>query len=116
MVSLLILCPSLSIDARNDAGVTPLMKAALQGRVRCTRLLLLAGIISIILFFFFSFFSFFLSSTSSFSSYLLCVISSAIPRIGRGAVSRNRLQFKFLETGSGSDFSEPLSVQIPGIG
>ena len=113
MVSLLILCPSLSIDARNDAGVTPLMKAALQGRVRCTRLLLLAGIISIILFFFFSFF---LSSTSSFSSYLLCVISSAIPRIGRGAVSRNRLQFKFLETGSGSDFSEPLSVQIPGIG
>ena len=43
MVSLLILCPSLSIDARNDVGVTALMKAALQGRVRCTRLLLLAG-------------------------------------------------------------------------
>ena len=43
VVSLLILCPSLAIDARNNVGVTALMKAALQGRVRCTRLLLLAG-------------------------------------------------------------------------
>jgi len=39
----LILCPSLLIDDRNDNGITALMKAALQGRVRCTRLLLLAG-------------------------------------------------------------------------
>ena len=37
------MCPSVLIDSRNHGGMTPLMKAALQGRIRCTRLLLLAG-------------------------------------------------------------------------
>ena len=37
------MCPSVLIDSRNHSGMTPLMKAALQGRIRCTRLLLLAG-------------------------------------------------------------------------
>ena len=115
VVSLLILCPSLSIDARNDAGVTPLMKAALQGRVRCTRLLLLAGIISIILFFFFSFFlSFFhplppSPPTSSVSSPPRFLESDAVPFPGIGsssnswkpvpaAISRNPFPSKFLES------------------
>ena len=107
MVSLLILCPSLSIDARNDAGVTPLMKAALQGRVRCTRLLLLAGIISIIL----SFFHPLPPSppTSSVSSPPRFLESDAVPFPGIGsssnswkpvpaAISRNPFPSKFLES------------------
>lgn len=34
---------SIEIDARNLLGFTPLMKAALQGRTRCAKLLLFAG-------------------------------------------------------------------------
>lgn len=34
---------SISIDAKNHLGFTPLMKAALQGRTRCAKLLLFAG-------------------------------------------------------------------------
>lgn len=34
---------SIAIDARNNLGFTPLMKAALQGRTRCAKLLLFAG-------------------------------------------------------------------------
>lgn len=34
---------SVAIDARNHMGFTPLMKAALQGRTRCAKLLLFAG-------------------------------------------------------------------------
>ena len=37
------MCPDVAVDSRNEMGMTPLMKAALQGRIRCTRLLLLAG-------------------------------------------------------------------------
>ena len=33
----------LSIDAKNNLGFTPLMKAALQGRTKCAKLLLFAG-------------------------------------------------------------------------
>uniref|UniRef100_T1JJ75 Uncharacterized protein n=1 Tax=Strigamia maritima TaxID=126957 RepID=T1JJ75_STRMM len=31
------------IDVRNEQGITPLMKAALQGRTKCVRALLNAG-------------------------------------------------------------------------
>lgn len=34
---------SLSVDAKNNLGFTPLMKSALQGRIRCAKLLLFAG-------------------------------------------------------------------------
>lgn len=33
----------MSIDAKNNLGFTPLMKAALQGRTKCAKLLLFAG-------------------------------------------------------------------------
>lgn len=33
----------IEMDARNSLGVTPLMKAAIQGRTKCAKLLLLAG-------------------------------------------------------------------------
>ncbi|XP_035913218.1 uncharacterized protein LOC118512630 [Anopheles stephensi] len=36
-------CRSLIIDPKNNLGFTPLMKAALQGRTRCAKLLLFAG-------------------------------------------------------------------------
>lgn len=36
-------CTGLEIDARNSLGFTPLMKAALQGRTKCAKLLLFAG-------------------------------------------------------------------------
>ncbi|XP_058838565.1 uncharacterized protein LOC131694135 isoform X2 [Topomyia yanbarensis] len=36
-------CRSLVIDPKNNLGFTPLMKAALQGRTRCAKLLLFAG-------------------------------------------------------------------------
>ncbi|KAL6977968.1 Ankyrin repeat domain-containing protein 33B [Sarracenia purpurea var. burkii] len=36
-------CSGIEIDARNQYGVTPLMKAALQGRTKCAKLLLFAG-------------------------------------------------------------------------
>ena len=38
-------CSGIEIDARNQYGVTPLMKAALQGRTKCAKLLLFAGIV-----------------------------------------------------------------------
>lgn len=37
---------SLIVDAKNNLGFTPLMKAALQGRTRCAKLLLFAGMSS----------------------------------------------------------------------
>ncbi|KAK6627469.1 hypothetical protein RUM44_009946 [Polyplax serrata] len=40
---MLSICPHLEIDARNAVGLTPLMKAALQGRTKCAKLLLFAG-------------------------------------------------------------------------
>lgn len=40
---LLSRCQGLEIDARNHLGFTPLMKAALQGRNKCAKLLLFAG-------------------------------------------------------------------------
>ncbi|KAJ8688655.1 hypothetical protein QAD02_024450 [Eretmocerus hayati] len=36
-------CPSIEVDARNTLGFTPLMKAALQGRTKCAKILLYAG-------------------------------------------------------------------------
>lgn len=36
-------CRNLQIDTKNYLGFTPLMKAALQGRTRCAKLLLFAG-------------------------------------------------------------------------
>uniref|UniRef100_A0A8D8MFZ1 Ankyrin repeat domain-containing protein 33B n=1 Tax=Cacopsylla melanoneura TaxID=428564 RepID=A0A8D8MFZ1_9HEMI len=36
-------CPDVEIDARNDLGFTPIMKAAIQGRTKCAKLLLVAG-------------------------------------------------------------------------
>ncbi|XP_030746861.1 ankyrin repeat domain-containing protein 33B-like [Sitophilus oryzae] len=36
-------CRGVEIDARNNLGFTPLMKAALQGRNKCAKLLLFAG-------------------------------------------------------------------------
>ncbi|XP_014206637.1 tankyrase-1-like isoform X2 [Copidosoma floridanum] len=36
-------CPSIEVDARNSLGFTPLMKAALQGRTKCAKILLFAG-------------------------------------------------------------------------
>lgn len=41
-------CRSLVIDPKNNLGFTPLMKAALQGRTRCAKLLLFAGKIFIV--------------------------------------------------------------------
>ncbi|KAK4877558.1 hypothetical protein RN001_010064 [Aquatica leii] len=40
---LLSRCKGIEIDARNNLGFTPLMKAALQGRNKCAKLLLFAG-------------------------------------------------------------------------
>lgn len=40
---LLTRCRNLQLDAKNCLGFTPLMKAALQGRTRCAKLLLFAG-------------------------------------------------------------------------
>lgn len=40
---LLTRCKNIHIDARNNLGFTPLMKAALQGRTRSAKLLLFAG-------------------------------------------------------------------------
>ena len=34
---------SVELDARNAHGFTPLMKAALQGRTKCAKILLFAG-------------------------------------------------------------------------
>ena len=34
---------TVEVDARNALGFTPLMKAALQGRTKCAKILLLAG-------------------------------------------------------------------------
>lgn len=45
--SLLNNCLQLEIDARNCLGFTPLMKAALQGRTKCAKFLLYAGIFTI---------------------------------------------------------------------
>ncbi|XP_034186989.2 uncharacterized protein LOC117607396 isoform X2 [Osmia lignaria lignaria] len=36
-------CPEIEVDARNASGFTPLMKAALQGRTKCAKILLFAG-------------------------------------------------------------------------
>ncbi|XP_076649801.1 uncharacterized protein LOC143357295 [Halictus rubicundus] len=36
-------CPDIEVDARNASGFTPLMKAALQGRTKCAKILLFAG-------------------------------------------------------------------------
>ena len=36
-------CPGIELDARNALGFTPLMKAALQGRTKCAKILLSAG-------------------------------------------------------------------------
>ncbi|XP_046395498.1 uncharacterized serine-rich protein C215.13-like [Ischnura elegans] len=40
---LLSRCAGVDVDARNALGFTPLMKAALQGRTKCAKLLLIAG-------------------------------------------------------------------------
>lgn len=40
---LLSRCKEIDIDARNNLGFTALMKAALQGRNKCAKLLLFAG-------------------------------------------------------------------------
>ncbi|XP_065340643.1 photoreceptor ankyrin repeat protein-like isoform X2 [Cloeon dipterum] len=40
---LLSRCSSVEVDSRNSLGFTPLMKAALQGRTKCAKLLLFAG-------------------------------------------------------------------------
>jgi ankyrin repeat protein len=40
---LLTKCKGINIDARNNLGFTPLMKAALQGRTKSAKLLLFAG-------------------------------------------------------------------------
>lgn len=40
---LLTRCRSINIDAKNCWGFTPMMKAALQGKTRCAKLLLFAG-------------------------------------------------------------------------
>lgn len=36
-------CPGIEVDTRNKLGFTPLMKAALQGRTKCAKILLFAG-------------------------------------------------------------------------
>ncbi|XP_065162130.1 cortactin-binding protein 2-like isoform X2 [Atheta coriaria] len=36
-------CKTIEVDARNNTGFTPLMKAALQGRYKCAKMLLFAG-------------------------------------------------------------------------
>ncbi|XP_025156093.1 uncharacterized protein LOC105186920 isoform X2 [Harpegnathos saltator] len=36
-------CPDIEVDARNTMGLTPLMKAAIQGRINCAKILLFAG-------------------------------------------------------------------------
>ena len=49
-------CPEIEVDARNASGFTPLMKAALQGRTKCAKILLFAGkLVSFLLFLFFFF-------------------------------------------------------------
>lgn len=40
---LLTKCKGINIDAKNNLGFTPLMKAALQGRTKSAKLLLFAG-------------------------------------------------------------------------
>jgi ankyrin repeat protein len=40
---LLTKCKDINMDARNNLGFTPLMKAALQGRTKSAKLLLFAG-------------------------------------------------------------------------
>lgn len=40
---LLTKCKGINIDAKNNLGFTPLMKAALQGRTKTAKLLLFAG-------------------------------------------------------------------------
>ncbi|XP_046673820.1 ankyrin repeat domain-containing protein 33B-like [Homalodisca vitripennis] len=40
---LLSRCSGIEVDARNHLGFTPLMKAAIQGRTKCAKLLLFAG-------------------------------------------------------------------------
>jgi ankyrin repeat protein len=40
---LLTNCKDINMDARNNLGFTPLMKAALQGRTKSAKLLLFAG-------------------------------------------------------------------------
>lgn len=42
-VKLLLSESRVQIDAKNVFGFTPLMKAAIQGHIRCSRLLLFAG-------------------------------------------------------------------------
>lgn len=43
-VSLLLNCAAgIEVDIRNVFGFTPLMKAALQGRTKCAKLLIFAG-------------------------------------------------------------------------
>lgn len=49
------------MDARNASGFTPLMKAALQGRTKCAKILLFAG--KLVSFLFSSFSSSFLNKT-----------------------------------------------------
>lgn len=41
-------CRSLKVDFKNNMGLTPLMKAALQGRTKCAKLLLFAGLLEIL--------------------------------------------------------------------
>lgn len=41
---LLSRCAGIEVDARNNLGFTPLMKAAIQGRTKCAKLLLFAGL------------------------------------------------------------------------
>lgn len=50
-------CPDIEVDARNASGFTPLMKAALQGRTKCAKILLFAGKQCHLSSFFFFFFS-----------------------------------------------------------
>ena len=38
---------TIRIDPVNDLGFTPLMKAALQGRIKCSKLLLFSGEVSV---------------------------------------------------------------------
>lgn len=42
-IRLLLLQSKLNIDAKNIFGFTPLMKAAIQGHIRCAKTLLFAG-------------------------------------------------------------------------
>lgn len=42
-IRLLLLQAKIKIDGKNIFGMTPLMKAAIQGHIRCAKILLLAG-------------------------------------------------------------------------